>query len=78
MVSWADVASKGLDFLKNPSGFGLAIVAMLLLFLLAVAPSGLLGWYMATVQDKNTDRIVHALEEVQDTLKQSKLAFKKN
>lgn len=57
MTSWADVASKVIDFLQKPSGWGTFIVVVLVLFAVYALPLAVVTW---TSWD-NTDRLEKAI-----------------
>lgn len=65
MTSWADVAGKFIDFLKNPSGFGLAALALIAMLVVYMVPMGV----MAYLWKDSTSQIVSAVLELRQDLK---------
>jgi len=57
MADWAEVASKGLDFLQRPNGLGVVVVIAVLGFLVYAVPLGVVTW---TSWD-NTNRLEKAI-----------------
>ena len=72
MTSWEDVASKAMDFLKNPTGLGVFIIALFFAFLIYVLPLGVVTW---TSWD-NTNRLETAILGLKDCLGSKVVSWK--
>lgn len=65
MTSWADVAMSFVDFLKKWPRYGLAILGVVAVLAMYVAPM----WFMGQLWKDSTSQIVGAVHELRQDLK---------